>query len=517
MKTQNLVLIFLASIILFMPIVLAEEESFDFTSEYALSQLDSFSEMRYYADKASSFTIAGEERQCSRTADVTQYFSSIPKTVTCNGRDGLINFYAITSEGGWKYLFERECPSTFNPASSLSPTGKWAYEIYYCNPLTPTCSSGDRRCVSESVYEYCSNNAWVRKTCSSGTVCSKGSCVDNTNAQCISSTRKTGQDGANGYTTCTNGQIVWHACQAGTLFDTRAEDCISTQDTPVDGVDTDNEQDIIDNSDCTGWELLTGTCNNGGGDLPVDPDTNEVTASGALIVIDTVGYPLSAKPAEVIDVNVHFVNPADAPITFFAESAIYREDYVESQGLMSVVEAKVVRACGGVVIPESFVQAQQITLDAHSDAVVTFKPRVPTSLSLFGSDAPSWRLKANWLGEGAKYKLVVGTYEKCASGYWKYQVKDFAISDAGTGIIPDDDGTHSGTQCAWYEVKKTHTSLTTSSVFSFLNPLAGIFNLLQGDLPYTTVETCEFNYSLLIILGLFVLGFFYIVFRFGRR
>lgn len=211
------------SLILIMPVAFAEELAF--TPEERDSYLTPLSKIKMWFNKLLPFTIAGQERQCSVYPDEAGYINSLPYYVSCSNKEGLINFYAIQKDNTWKYMTEVECPANFNPGIYTSPIGKWAYEVYYCPDLAPTCNDGEKRCVSEKETQVCSNGEWISNNCGIGDVCSGGVCIDQ--AECSVYDKKFGVGGdETKYKMCVNGRYVNYDCPSEYVFDITAEDCV---------------------------------------------------------------------------------------------------------------------------------------------------------------------------------------------------------------------------------------------------------------------------------------------------
>lgn len=127
-----------------------------------------------------TFTIAGQERQCSDYADKTGTFTGT-KPVTSSVMPSLINLYSCKNndpqcDQGWTYVGEYEAPRTF------SYPGKYmAYEIYYCPETPAQCTGGETRAVTEKSYQTCKSDGTWGPTQSCGTLQyydpEEGSCV----------------------------------------------------------------------------------------------------------------------------------------------------------------------------------------------------------------------------------------------------------------------------------------------------------------------------------------------------
>lgn len=114
-----------------------------------------------------TFTIAGQERECSEYADKTGTFTGT-KAVSSPVMPALINLYSCKNndpqcDQGWTYQGEYEAPRTF------SFPGKYmAYEIYYCPETSSECSAGETRPVTETSYQTCKGDGTWGATQSCG-------------------------------------------------------------------------------------------------------------------------------------------------------------------------------------------------------------------------------------------------------------------------------------------------------------------------------------------------------------
>ena len=194
-----------------------------FTPEQRDSQLSWIDKFRQHFF---GFTIAGQQRQCSTYPDESGYINNIPYSVSCSGKEGLINFYAIQSTGGWNYMTEVECPANFNPATSTSPVGRWAYEVYYCPTPEPTGTEGEKRCISEKQGEVFRNGAWQTFSCNIGQVCSSGNCITVVSGACLVDGHKYAvAENPLQYKVCVNQQYQIFDCLADQTFNAEQETC----------------------------------------------------------------------------------------------------------------------------------------------------------------------------------------------------------------------------------------------------------------------------------------------------
>ncbi len=135
---------------------------------------------RHIPDDGTTFTIAGQNRQCSDYPDKTGVFIGT-QAVSSPVMPALINLYECKNndpqcDQGWNYVGEYEAPRT------LSYPGKYmAYEIYYCPETSAQCTAGETRAVTEKTYQTCrADGTWgPSQTC--GTLQyydpEEGSCV----------------------------------------------------------------------------------------------------------------------------------------------------------------------------------------------------------------------------------------------------------------------------------------------------------------------------------------------------
>lgn len=213
---------------LFTPVV-----AYQFSHENVWDNMDFFSKIKYTLDKTKPFTVAGQQRQCSDYPDRASTFTRLPTTISCyQSSECLINFYAVGLDNRWIYLYEKEGPFKFNPSSSLSPSGIWAYEVYDCPVAKKVCSENERRCRTDKSYEKCRNGDWKKYACKSYQTCKSGRCEGSQKdpgPECIVTGIKVGTDGASGYTECISGKLKRFECPSGTHFNYAKQGCISKE------------------------------------------------------------------------------------------------------------------------------------------------------------------------------------------------------------------------------------------------------------------------------------------------
>lgn len=167
---KKILITFLALCLLLSSLASAQESKLEFSHGEVIKKLDFWSKIKIRIDKMSPFTLAGEQRGCSQYPDESKTVTG-SYLVSCSGKTSLINWYVINADGSWSYMGETNAPK------SISYGGKWAYECYYCPDIVKECSSGQKGCISESWYWYCSDGKKVQKSCGVLTYCSQGSCV----------------------------------------------------------------------------------------------------------------------------------------------------------------------------------------------------------------------------------------------------------------------------------------------------------------------------------------------------
>lgn len=168
-----------------------------------------------------TFTVAGQNRQCSEYADETGTFIGA-KTITSQSYPALINIYYVTSTG-WQYYNEFTAPLAFSGGNR-----QYAYEIYYCPQQATTCTSGQARAVTETTYQTCMAGQW-----GSTQQCAAGSYYSSQQKSCITYTCKE-QWSCSTYGQCTEGGQAYRTCtdanRCGTFNDrpSTAQTCTPT-------------------------------------------------------------------------------------------------------------------------------------------------------------------------------------------------------------------------------------------------------------------------------------------------
>jgi len=161
------------------------------------------------------------------------------------------------------------------------------------------------------------------------------------------------------------------------------------------------------------------------------------TADGSKIIIDLLNSPICMNEGEQRNIAVAFINPTSQPITFNAELGIYRRDYLESYGFLSIAGIDQ-KPCGYTLLnPESFVASKKITISPDSREWINFTVKAPTSKSTFSPNTgDKWASQPNWLNYGNNYEMLIGTYEACGKGYWKFDRNHLEIQKDCSGAVP---------------------------------------------------------------------------------
>lgn len=133
------------------------------------------------------FTSAGQRRHCSKYPDYSNHL--IETKIVCwqyPAGTAVVNVYKARLEsptGLYKYYYgdERDFIGGFPAPYTLEASTNYPriFECYdKCDKLAGSCEMGDRRCVSGSVFEYCSSGEWAQQTCRSGKECFNGYCSE---------------------------------------------------------------------------------------------------------------------------------------------------------------------------------------------------------------------------------------------------------------------------------------------------------------------------------------------------
>lgn len=134
----------------------------------------------YERDDGLLFTTAGQQRHCSKYPDRTGVITSSKYLCTQYMKETtVVNIFKAKLEaptGNWKYgAFIGEYEIPYKPSASLN--NPILFECYIdCDPIPTDCEPGDRLCVTETVYKYCSGGDWATGTCPSNQACSNGYC-----------------------------------------------------------------------------------------------------------------------------------------------------------------------------------------------------------------------------------------------------------------------------------------------------------------------------------------------------
>lgn len=393
--------------------VFAQENNFDFSPAARDANLGFFGKLQIQP-----FTVAGQERDCS--SDPIGDRGVVLERGFCGGNIGtfpnLINVYRIPPEGGkWIYLGEKEAPAEICYTDTYY---QYAYEEYSCTLLVDQCSGTERRCVTETKYEYCVNAKWSSGYCSSGQTCTQGNCVSASTNVCREPTGSCWSEKQGHY--CSGGNWVDVNCGSGQKCDPSTGKCSASSTTPLpEGwvcLDAWNKAyqypsgGVSQKAFCE-YGCKNGACESGAG------------GGGGIISyklsIEQLNVPRAIKPGQLAEIDVLVKNPSSSEKTFNIEAGIYRSDYVKDPnvfGLYSVFQ-ETIRQCGGVILGEQFVDAQKVTISANSQEWIHFTPEAPSSTSKFGSNAGNWSNQPNWEGEGTNYEVIVGIYDECAKGY----------------------------------------------------------------------------------------------------
>jgi len=140
-------------------------------------------------------TLVGKARGCSVYQDEWgKVMKGRVETITCSGREALVNLYRFNSEdvAFWLNLKGYKTVEQYNKGSfwdDVTYIGEWEapvevktqdhsvlWECYYCPTQAKECSEGQKECISSSKVRRCIGGYWQEERCGSAETCSNGEC-----------------------------------------------------------------------------------------------------------------------------------------------------------------------------------------------------------------------------------------------------------------------------------------------------------------------------------------------------